>query len=103
MKRTLTGLVLTVIAGAGSMMAQSGHAYREREVRHDYAERRSDKRDVRRDEARINHDRRELRRDAYEHNFAGARHERRELGRVSRFPELDDACPQRFALQDAMA
>jgi hypothetical protein len=37
--------------------------------------------DMRHDEAKIAHDRWELRRDLYYGNYAGARHERRELGR----------------------
>jgi hypothetical protein len=81
MKRILIGLMSMVFAGAGSMMAQDGYYHHDRDVRRDYADRRSDFRDIRHDKAKIERDRHELRRDLYEHNFSGARYERRELGR----------------------
>src|ERR1700755_450951 len=78
MKRILAGLMLTVLAGAGSMVAQDGY-HHDRDVRHDYYERRQDRRDVRRDEHKINRDRRDLRHDRYEGNYAAARRDRRDL------------------------
>jgi hypothetical protein len=79
MKRFLTGMAVLIFAGAGSMMAQDGYYHRDRDVRRDYKERRSDRRDVRHDERKINRDRRDLRHDRYEHNYAAARNDRRDL------------------------
>jgi hypothetical protein len=62
MKRMIAGVLLLIGLGAGTMFAEDGY-----------------RRDIRRDDARIAHDRRELRRDLYYGNYAGARHERREL------------------------
>jgi hypothetical protein len=70
MKRMIAGVLLLIGLGAGTMFAEDGH-WRER-------------RDIRRDDARIAHHRRELRRDLYSGNYAGARHERRELRREYR-------------------
>jgi hypothetical protein len=61
MKRMIAGVLLLIGLGAGTMFAEDG------------------RRDIRRDEAKVAHDRRELRRDFYHGNYAGARHERREL------------------------
>jgi hypothetical protein len=61
MKRMIAGVLLLAGMGAGTMFAEDGY-WRDRH-----------------DEARIAHDRRELRRDLYRGNYAGARHERREL------------------------
>ena len=61
MKRMIAGVLLLIGLGAGTMFAEDG------------------RRDIRRDEAKVAHDRRELRRDLYHGNYAGARHERREL------------------------
>jgi len=66
MKRTIAGVLLLMVLGAGTMFADNGY-------------RRG--RSVRRDEARIAHDRRELRRDEYRGNYRAARHERYELRR----------------------
>jgi len=65
MKRTIAGILLLIGMGAGTMFADDG-SWR-------------DRRDIRHDEARIARDRRELHRDLYYGNYAGARHERREL------------------------
>jgi hypothetical protein len=65
MRRMIAGVLLVIGLGAGTMFADSGYW--------------RDRRDIRRDEWRIAHDRRELRRDLYYGNYAGARHERREL------------------------
>jgi hypothetical protein len=65
MKRMMAGVLLLIGMGAGTMFAEDGYW--------------RDRRDIRHDEARIAHDRRELRRDLYHGNYAGARHERREL------------------------
>jgi hypothetical protein len=64
MKRTITGVLLLLGLGAGTMFADDGWR---------------DRRDIRRDEVRIVRDRHELRRDLYCGNYAAARHERREL------------------------
>jgi hypothetical protein len=69
MKRMIAGVLLLIGLGAGTMFAEDGWR---------------DRRDIRRDEARIARDRRELRRDLYYGNYAGARHERRELRREYR-------------------
>jgi hypothetical protein len=65
MRRMIAGVLLVIGLGAGTIFADSG-SWR-------------DRRDIRRDEWRIAHDRRELRRDLFYGNYAGARHERREL------------------------
>ncbi len=65
MKRMIAGVLLLIGMGAGTMFAGDGYW--------------RDRRDIRRDEVRIAHDRRELRRDLYYGNYAGARHEQREL------------------------
>jgi hypothetical protein len=69
MKRTIAGVLLLIGLSAGTMFAEDGWR---------------DRRDIRRDQARIARDRRELRRDLYYGNYAGARHERRELRREYR-------------------
>jgi hypothetical protein len=89
-KRTLTGLMFLVFAGAGSLMAQSGY-YRDRDLRGDYADRRADIRDIHRDEAKIAHDRWELRRDLDRGDYRGAAHEREELRREYRDVNRDRA------------
>jgi hypothetical protein len=61
----IAGVLLLIGLGAGTMFAEDGYW--------------RDRRDIRRDEARIAYGRRELRRDLYHGNYAGARHERREL------------------------
>lgn len=68
MKR-IAGVLLVMALGAGTMFADDGWR---------------DRRDIRRDTAKIAHDRRELRRDLNYGNYAGARHERRELRREYR-------------------
>jgi hypothetical protein len=65
MKRMIAGVLLLIGLSAGTMFAEDGYW--------------RDRRDIRRDEARIAYGRRELRRDLYHGNYAGARHERREL------------------------
>jgi hypothetical protein len=65
MKRMIAGLLLLICMGAGTMFAEDGYW--------------RDRRDMRRDDAKIAHDRRELRRDRYYGNYAGVRHEKREL------------------------
>jgi hypothetical protein len=89
-KRAVTGLMFLVFAGAGSMMAQNGY-YRDRDLRGDYADRRSDIRDIHRDEAKIAHDRWELRRDLDRGNYRAAAHEREELRREYRDINRDRA------------
>ncbi len=66
MKRIIAGVLLLVGLGAGTMFAEDGWR---------------DRRDIRRDEARISHDRWERRRDLRYGNYAGARHETREIRR----------------------
>ena len=66
MKRTIAGVLLVMVLGAGTTFAEDGYWRR---------------RDIERDEARIAHDRYELRRDDYYGNYRAARHERRELRR----------------------
>jgi hypothetical protein len=90
-KRTLAGLMFLVFAGAGSMIAQDGYYNRDRDLRGDYADRRSDIRDIRRDEAKIAHDRWELRRDLDRGNYRAAAHEREELRREYRDINRDRA------------
>jgi hypothetical protein len=65
MKRMIAGVLLLIGLSVGTMFAEDGYW--------------RDRRDIRRDEARIAYGRRELRRDLYHGNYAGARHERREL------------------------
>jgi len=65
MKRMIAGVLLMAGLGAGTMFASDGYW--------------RDRRDIRWDEARIARDRRQLRRDLYYGNYAGARHEQREL------------------------
>jgi hypothetical protein len=84
MKRAFAGLILMVVAGAGSLVAQDGYYTRGRDLRRDYADRRNDFRDIRRDEAKIAHDRYELREALREHDYRRAEHERRELRREYR-------------------
>jgi hypothetical protein len=80
MKRTILGIALAGLMGAGSLMAQDRDDWRpNRDVRHDYADRRGDYRDIRNDQAKIAHDRWELNRDLRNGNYAGAREERQEL------------------------
>jgi len=67
MKRIITGVLIVLALGAGTMFAGDGYWH--------------DRRDIRRDEARIARDRRELRHDLYDGNYGAARHERRELRR----------------------
>ena len=62
MKRTISGVLLVMGLGVGTLIAEDG--WRER-------------RDIRRDEAKIAHDRRELRRDLRNGDYRAARHERR--------------------------
>ena len=90
-KRALAGLMFLVFAGAGSMMAQDGYYYRDRNLRRDYVDRRADIRDIRRDEAKIAHDRGELRRDLYYGNYRAAAHEQEELRREYRDINRDRA------------
>ena len=78
MKRTVLGIVLMGLMGAGSLMAQD-RDWRDRDLRHDYADRRSDYRDIRHDENAIAHDRAEIRQDLREGNYAAARRERAEM------------------------
>jgi len=68
MKRRIAGLLLLVGLGTGTMFAEDGW----------------NRHDIRRDEARIAHDRRERHRDLYVGNYAGARHENRQIRRVYR-------------------
>jgi hypothetical protein len=65
MKRMIAGVLLMLGLGAGTMFASDGYW--------------RDRRDIHRDEYRIAHDRRDLRRDLYYGNYAGARHEQREI------------------------
>ncbi len=65
MQRMIAGVLLLIGMSAGTMFAEDGYW--------------RDRRDIRRDEVKIAHDRRELRRDLYYGNYAGARHEQREL------------------------
>jgi uncharacterized caspase-like protein len=74
MKRTITGFLLLVGLGTGTMFAEDGY----------WRDRRDLRRDIRRDEAKIARDRRELRRALYYGNYAAARHERQELRREYR-------------------
>jgi len=80
MKRTILGITLMGLMGAGSLMAQDRNWQNPyRDLRHDRVDRRSDYRDMRNDRAEIAQDRRELRQDLRQGNYAGAREERREL------------------------
>lgn len=80
MKRTILGIALVGLLGAGSLMAQDRDDWRpNRDVRRDHADRRADYRDMRNDRAKIAHDQWELRRDLRNGNYAGAREERQEL------------------------
>ena len=90
-KRSLSGLMFLVFAGAGSMMAQDGYYHRDRDLRGDYADRRADIRDIRRDEAKIAHDRWELRRALERGDYRAAAHEREELRREYRDINRDRA------------
>jgi len=65
MKRMIAGLLLLIGLGTGTMFAEDGWS----------------RRDIRRDETerRIAHDRSERRRDLYVGNYAGARHEKRQI------------------------
>lgn len=74
MKRMMTGVLLLIGLGAGTMFAEDGYR-RER--------------DIRRDEAKIARDRWELRRALYYGNYAAAQHERKELRREYRDPDRD--------------
>jgi hypothetical protein len=65
MKRTISGVLLLIGMGAGTMFADDG--WRER-------------RDIRHDEVRIAHDRRELRRDLYDGNYGAARRDAENSG-----------------------
>jgi hypothetical protein len=69
MKRMIAGVLLLIGLGAGTMFAEDGW---------------QDRRDIRHDEARIAHDRWERRRDLDYGNYAGARHETREIRREYR-------------------
>ena len=73
MKRMMTGILLLIGLGAGTMFADG---YRRQ-------------RDIRRDEAKIARDRWELRRALYYGNYAAARHERKELRREYRDLDRD--------------
>ena len=77
MKRTILGIALMGLMGAGSLMAQDWHP--NRDLRRDSADRRADYRDIRGDKAEIAQDRRELRQDLRAGNYAAARQEQREL------------------------
>lgn len=89
MKRTVLGIALIGLMGAGSLMAQDRDwrydrdwrrdNYQNRDLRRDYADRRYDRQDIRRDEAAIDHDRWELRRDLRNGNYAAAERERAEI------------------------
>src|ERR1700730_11260402 len=79
MKRTLVGIALIGLMSAGSLMAQDRDWRNNRDLRHDYADRRSDYRDMNRDQARIAQDRGELREELREGDYAGAQRERNEL------------------------
>jgi len=74
MKRMMTGVLLLVGLGVGTMFAEDGYR-RER--------------DIRRDEAKIARDRWELRRALYYGNYTAARHERKELRREYRDLDRD--------------
>jgi|SRR5438105_978989 len=82
MKRTLAGIVLMGIMGAGSLMAQD-RPWRS-DIRHDYADRRSDRQDIRRGQAKIAQDRRELREEYREGDWPGVQRERAELRNETR-------------------
>ena len=69
MKRMMTGILLLIGLGAGTMFAEDSYR-RERDIRHD--------------EAKIAYDRWERRRSLYSGNYAAAEHERRELRREYR-------------------
>jgi len=79
MKRTLIGIVLMGILGAGSLMAEDRDWRADRDLRRDYADRRADYRDMSHDRARIAQDRRELREELREGDWRGAQRERAEL------------------------
>ncbi len=83
MKRLLSILFIGILS-VGTMTAQEGWRYRDRDTRRDI---RGDERDIRRDEAAIAHDREELRRDLRHHNYAAAERERAEIR--SRYRDLD--------------
>ena len=87
MKRTVLGIVLLGLMSAGSLMAEDHDWKRDRDFRHDYADRRADYRDMNRDRAAIDHDRWELRRDYREGNYAAAQRERAEIN--SRYRDLN--------------
>jgi hypothetical protein len=70
----MTGVLLLIGLGAGTMFAEGGYR-RER--------------DIRRDEAKIARDRWELRRALYYGNYATAQHERKELRREYRDLDRD--------------
>ena len=70
MKRAITAILLRVGMSVAPALAWDGD--------------RGLHRDIHNDEARIAHDQRELHRDLYYGNYAGARHERRELRREYR-------------------
>jgi hypothetical protein len=70
----MTGVLLLIGLGAGTMLAEDGYR-RER--------------DIRRDEAKISRDRQELRRALYYGNYAAAQHERKELRREDRDLDRD--------------
>ena len=77
MKRTILGIVLMGLMGAGSLFASDWRS--DRELRHDYAVRNDEQRDIARDRQQIAHDQWELHRDLRNGNYAAAQHERAEL------------------------
>lgn len=87
MKRTVLGIVLLGLMSAGSLMAEDHDGRRDRDLRHDYADRRADYRDINRDRAAIDHDKWELRRDYREGNYAAAQRERAEMN--NRYRDLN--------------
>ena len=78
MKRTVIGIVLMGVLGAGSLMAED-RDWRGRDLRRDYADRRADYRDMARDRAKIAQDKRELREEYREGDWRGVQRERSEL------------------------
>lgn len=80
MKRTVLGIVLLGLMGAGSLMAQDRDDWRyNRDLRHNYADRRSEYRDMNRDRAAIEHDKWELRNDLRRGDYRAAQRERQEM------------------------
>ncbi|MGA1987064.1 MAG: hypothetical protein ABSG72_12410 [Candidatus Sulfotelmatobacter sp.] len=70
MKRALAGVLMLIGMTVAPALAWDGGRGLHRDIRHD--------------EARIAHDRYEMRRDFNHGNYAGARHERREIHREYR-------------------